>query len=337
MGHNCLIYQNKQMNPYYQSIINNVVEQAVQRKYKGSQLPIHQLKKEARNLRFDIKRSLKDVLYIIIGVSAAAIGLKGFLLPNAFIDGGVTGISLLVEVVTGISLSILLPLINLPFIFMAAKTISRKFAVKSIVAIALLAVLVHFVSFPTITEDKLLIAVFGGFFLGAGIGMSIRGGAVIDGTEVLAVWLSRRTSLTVGDIILGFNLVIFSFGAYILSVEVAMYAILTYFSASKTVDFIVDGIEEYIGVTIISPHHEEIRLSIIEKLGRGVTVYSAKGGFAKRGSELKPQDVVFTVVTRLELSKLKTEVEKVDPSAFMVMNMVKDAKGGVIKKRPLAH
>ncbi len=325
------------MNPIYQQIINSVVEKSIKKKHPGAKLPKKLLERESRNLRFDVNRSLKDILFISIGITSAALGLRGFLLPNAFIDGGVTGISLLVEVVTGISVSILLPLINLPFIIMGAKTINRSFAVKSIIAIALLAVVVHFVHFPTITEDKLLIAVFGGFFLGMGIGMSIRGGAVIDGTEVLALWLSRKTSLTVGDIILAFNLVIFAFGAYVLSVETALYAILTYLAASKTVDFIVDGIEEYTGVTIISTYSEEVRLAIIEKMGRGVTIYNGKGGFAKRGVDLKPQDVIFTVVTRLELSKLKTEVEKVDPEAFIVMSVVKDAKGGMIKKRPLKH
>lgn len=321
------------MSPIFQPIITNVI----QRRHHGQKLPQKQLEKESRELRFDISRTLKDILFIALGISAAAFGLKGFLLPNAFIDGGVTGISLLIEVLSGISLSILLPLINLPFLLLGAKTISRSFALKSIVAIALLAVLVHIIHFPAITEDKLLIAVFGGFFLGMGIGMSIRGGAVIDGTEVLAVWLSRRTSLSVGDIILCFNLLIFAFGAYVLSVGTAMYAILTYLSAAKTVDFIIDGVEEYIGVTIISPFSEEVRLAIIERLGRGVTIYNGRGGFGKRGSELKPQDVVYTVVTRLELSKLKTEVEKIDPDAFIVMNVVKDAKGGMIKKRPLAH
>ncbi|MCU0347260.1 MAG: YitT family protein [Saprospiraceae bacterium] len=324
------------MSPlFYQQIINNIVERSLLKQHPGHIPNQQQLAQASRNLRFDITRSLKDVLFIVIGVTSAAFGLSGFLLPNAFIDGGVTGISLLVEVVTGISLAILLPLINLPFLLLGARTISRSFAVKSIVAITLLAIVVHFVQFPTITDDKLLIAVFGGFFLGMGIGMSIRGGAVIDGTEVLAVWLSRRTSLTVGDIILVLNLVIFAFGAYILSLETALYAILTYLSASKTVDFIIDGVEEYIGVTIISNFSDEVRLAIIEKMGRGVTIYNGKGGFGKRGEELTPMDVVFTVVTRLELSKLKTEVDKIDPDAFMVMGLVKDAKGGMIKKRPL--
>lgn len=325
------------MNPIYQQLLNDIVEKSNQRKHPGSKLPKQQLDRASRNLFTDINRFLKDVLFIAIGISAAAFGLGAFLLPNRFIDGGVTGISLLTEVTTGISLAILLPLINLPFLLLGAKAISRSFAIKSIVAITLLALLVHIMHFPAVTDDKLLIAVFGGFFLGMGIGMSIRGGAVIDGTEVLAIWLSRRSSLTVGDIVFGFNLIIFAFGAAILSVETALYAILTYLSASKTVDFIIDGIEEYIGVTIISPFSEEVRLAIIERLGRGVTIYDGKGGFGKRGEKLKPQDVIFTVVTRLELSNLKTEIEKIDPDAFIVMHVVKDAKGGIIKKRPLSH
>lgn len=323
------------MSPIFQQIINDIVTRSMREKHPGGKLPLNVLEKESRNLRLDLGRFLKDVVFMLIGVFAAAFGLKGFLLPNSFIDGGVTGISLLTEVVTGISLSLLLPLINLPFLLMGARTISRAFAMKSVVAIVLLAALVHFVNFPVVTEDKLLIAVFGGFFLGLGIGMSIRGGAVIDGTEVLAVWLSRRTSLTVGDIILIFNVVIFSFGAYILSVEVALYAILTYLAASKTVDFIIDGVEEYIGVTIISDFSEEVRLAITEKMGRGVTIYDGKRGFGNRGQKLNPTDIIFTVITRLELSKLKTEVEKIDPNAFMVMGVVRDVKGGVIKKRPL--
>lgn len=321
------------MSPLFQPIITTII----QRRHPGETLPQKQLDRESRDLRFDIRRYLKDILFIAIGITTAAFGLKGFLLPNSFIDGGVTGISLLIEVLSGVSLSVLLVAINLPFLILGAKVISRSFAIKSILSITLLAVLVHVVQFPAITEDKLLIAVFGGFFLGMGIGMSIRGGAVIDGTEVLAVWISRSTSLSVGDVILGLNLVIFAFGAYVLSVETAMYAILTYLSAAKTVDFIIDGVEEYIGVTIISPFSEEVRLAIIEKMGRGVTIYNAKGGFGKRGSELNAQNVVFTVVTRLELSKLKTELEKIDPDAFIVMHVVKDAKGGMIKKKPFAH
>lgn len=323
------------MMPMFQQIINDVVQKHIQKTHPGTRIPKKVLEKEVFNFRVDLIAFAKDVLFICLGVGSAAFGLRGFLLPNQFIDGGVTGISLLTEVVTGISLSVLLVVINLPFLVMGIRTISRNFAIKSAAAIVLLAVVVHFVQFPTVTEDKLLIAVFGGFFLGMGIGLAIRGGAVIDGTEVMAVWISRNTSLTVGDVILVFNIIIFSFGAYILSVEVALYAILTYLAASKTVDFIIEGIEEYIGVTIISLYSEEVRLAIIEKMGRGVTIYNGKRGFGKRGEQLNPTDIVFTVITRLELSKLKKEIEKVDPDAFIVFGEVKDTKGGMIKKRPL--
>lgn len=293
------------------------------------------IKRESHNIRVEVVHFFKNVVLICAGVTSAAFGLNGFLLPNNFIDGGATGISLLVEVVTGIPLSYLLVLINIPFLLMGIRAIGVHFAIKSALAIVLLSIVVHYADFPAITDDKLLIAVFGGFFLGLGIGLSIRGGAVIDGTEVMAVYLSRRTSLTVGDIILLFNIVIFSFGAYILSLETALYAILTYMAASKTVDFIIEGIEEYLGVTIISTNSDDIRFAIIEKMGRGVTVFAGRGGYAKRGEKLKDADVLYTVITRMELSKLKKEVDKIDPNAFIVFGEVKDIKGGVIKKRPL--
>ncbi len=283
--------------------------------------------------KFYISHFIKDSFLIIMGIASAGFGLKGFLIPNSFIDGGVTGISLLTEQVTGISLSILLVIINLPFIIAGYSQISKAFAVKSVLAIIGLALVVQFVPYPVITTDKLLIAIFGGFFLGLGIGLSVRGGAVIDGTEVLAVYLSKRTGLTIGDIILIFNTIIFMFGAYILSIEIALYAILTYLAASRTVDFIIEGVEEYTGVTIISGKSDEIRLAIIEEMGRGVTLYSGSRGYGKNRNDLLPVDIVYTVITRLELSKLKREIDKIDPDAFIIMNSIKDAHGGMIKKR----
>lgn len=278
---------------------------------------------------------LKDWIFIVLGTISAAFGLKGFLLPNSFIDGGVTGISLILTELTNIPFSILLVVINIPFIILAFSTINKQFAFRSFFAILLLALTVHFIPFPIITDDKLLIAVFGGFFLGLGIGLAIRGGSVIDGTEVLAVYLGRNTTLTIGDVILIFNIVIFMVAASVFSIEIALYAMLTYLAASKTVDFVVSGIEEYVGVTIISEKHEEIRLAIIENLGRGCTLYYGKNGFAKRGETLKKTDIVYTLITRLELSKLKAEVENIDKDAFIVMHSIKDVKGGMIKKRPL--
>jgi uncharacterized membrane-anchored protein YitT (DUF2179 family) len=291
--------------------------------------------RQLKHRKIEISGLLQDIFLILIGIFSAGFGLKGFLFPNSFIDGGVTGISLIVAETTNISLALLIVLINAPFILIGFSTISKQFAVKSIIAIIGLAIVILVVPYPEITNDKLLVSVFGGFFLGLGIGMSIRGGAVIDGTEVLAVFISKKTPASIGDIILVFNIMIFSVASYVFSVEIALYAILTYISASKTVDFVVSGIEEYHGVTIISENSEEIRLAIVENLGRGCTIYSGKKGYAKRNQELKPIDIVYTVVTRLELSKLQLEIEKIDSDAFYIMDSIKDAKGGMIKKRPL--
>lgn len=278
---------------------------------------------------------IKDAIFIALGVVAAAFGLKSFLLPSHFLDGGVMGISLLVHNQTDFDLSYLVVIINIPFIVIAYTQVSKSFAAKTLIAITLLAVLLAFVPFPFITSDKLLISFFGGFFLGLGIGLSIRGGSVIDGTEVLAIYTSRKTVLTVGDIILILNIGIFSVAAYLISIETALYAILTYLVASKTVDFVVHGIEEYISVMIVSEKSTEIKNAITKNMGRGVTVLQGKGGFGKRGHQEEDYDVIFSVITRLELQKLKTEVAKIDENAFMVENSVSDIKGGMIKKRPL--
>lgn len=215
---------------------------------------------------------------------------------------------------------------------MGFHSIGKKFAFKSALAIIALAIVIELVHHPVITNDKLLISVFGGFFLGLGIGLSIRGGAVIDGTEVLVVFLSKKSFLSIGDFILPFNIVIFSFGAYILSVETVLYAILTYLAASRTVDFVFDGIEKYISIFIISNRSEEIREMIIHKLGRGVTTFKGKRGFEKSGESSKDIEIFYTVIPRLEISKLNIEIEKQDPTAFAVMSSIKYTKGGVIKK-----
>ena len=285
--------------------------------------------------RLMVKVRIRETIFLLLGVLSASIGLKGLLLPNQFLDGGAMGVSLLGEVLTGFNLSFLIIIVNAPFILLGARQISIPFAVKSSLAILGLALLVHLLEFPVITSDKLLIAVFGGFFLGVGIGLSIRGGAVIDGTEVLALSISRKTSLTVGDVITIFNVILFSISAIILSLETAMYSILTYVVASKTVDFIINGIEEYIGVMIVSPDSATIRSQIMYEMGRGVTSFRSDGGFGSHGQSLPDRDILFCVVTRLEVSKLILEIEKIDPKAFVIQYPIKDTKGGMIKKRPL--
>ncbi|HEU5292721.1 MAG TPA: YitT family protein, partial [Cyclobacteriaceae bacterium] len=246
--------------------------------------------------RIVIERIVKDTMFIPLGVMSAAFGLKSFLLPNQFLDGGVVGISLLTNVLTGFDLSYLIVIINIPFIYIGYTQVSKSFAIKTLIAITLLALCLAFFPFPIITSDKLLISFFGGFFLGLGIGLSIRGGCVIDGTEVLAIYTSRKTALTVGDIILILNIMIFSVAAYLINIETALYAILTYLVASKTVDFVVHGIEEYTSVMIVSERSEEVKKAITENMGRGVTVLRGRGGFGKRGHQKEDYDVIYSVI-----------------------------------------
>ena len=286
----------------------------------------------AKRFRKRTKKNLSDVFLMLLGVLSAGFGLKGFLIQNDLIDGGVMGISLLTNSQSNIPLSLLIIIFNLPFLLLGYKQISKIFSLKSILAIAVLAIVVAFVPYPKITSDKVLVAVFGGFFLGAGIGLTIRGGGVIDGTEVLAIYLSRKFSLTVGDFILIFNIAIFSIAAYLLTMEIALYSILTYLSASKTVDFILEGIEEYTRVTIISTHSQQIMHMIQNELGRGLTVYSGRKGFGKSGMSNQNIDIIFTVITRLEINRLTSEVNRLDPRAFIVMQSIKDTRGGMVKK-----
>jgi uncharacterized membrane-anchored protein YitT (DUF2179 family) len=284
--------------------------------------------------RFKMEVLLRDTIFIILGIASAAFGLESFLLPNRFIDGGATGISLLIAETWSIPLSLLIIVINIPFVILGFKVIGRAFAIKTTLGILGLALVLATVNFPEVTQDKLLVAVFGGFFLGAGIGLSIRGGSVLDGTEVLAIYLSRKLGTTIGDIIILINILVFLAAAYFLSVETALYSMLTYLAASKTLDFVAEGIEEYTGVTIISDYSEEIRTMIIERLGRGLTIYKATGGFGKKGLH-NEYDVIYTVITRLEIRKLNVEITKIDPKAFVIMHKVNDTRGGMIKKRTL--
>ncbi|SMC43912.1 YitT family protein [Cellulophaga tyrosinoxydans] len=282
----------------------------------------------------DYKLILKDLFFIVSGIFAAAFGLESFLFPNSFIDGGATGISLLIAETTNIPLYLIIIIINIPFVFLGYKVIGKYFALKTALAILGLAIVLSTIHFPEITQDKLLVAVFGGFFLGAGIGLSVRGGSVLDGTEVLAIFLSRKLGTTIGDIIILINILVFIAAAIMLSIETALYSMLTYLAASKTLDFAIEGIEEYTGVTIISDSNEQIRQMIIEKLGRGLTIYKAKGGFGKKGLH-NEYDVIYTVITRLEIRKLNIEINKIDPNAFVVMGKINDTRGGMIKKRHL--
>ena len=237
--------------------------------------------------------------------------------------------------VTGVELAILVILVNLPFIWIGYRQVSPGFAVRTIVAISMLALCLVVVPYPIVTTDKLLISVFGGFFLGTGIGLAIRGGGVLDGTEVLAIYVSRRSALSVGDVIMVINVLVFGSAALLTNMETALYAMLTYLAASKTVDFLIHGIEEYTGVIIISDHHERIRQMITEKLGRGVTVFKGEKGYGKRGFRENDINIIYAVVTRLELHRLRERISEIDAKAFIVNHSIDDAKGGMVKSRPL--
>lgn len=281
-----------------------------------------------------MKKFLKeifDLILIALAILSAGLGLKGFLLSSHFIDGGVTGVSMLISSVGQFPLSILILVINLPFIAIGLRQIGPKFAIKSALAITGLALALAFIHYPDVTSDKVLTAVFGGFFIGAGIGLAIRGGAVLDGTEIAALLVSKSSNLLrVGDVILILNIFIFTAAAFFLGIESALYSILTYFAASKTIDFLLHGIEEYTAVTIISESSEDIREAIVSHLKRGVTIYKGRGG--RSGAE---QDILYCVVTRLEIGRIKSVVKEIDPNAFMVIHPLSDADGGIIKKKAL--
>jgi uncharacterized membrane-anchored protein YitT (DUF2179 family) len=285
----------------------------------------------------EFAREAKNTALIVLGIFSAAMGLKGFLLSSRFIDGGVMGISMLVSSVLEYPLAILILIFNLPFIALGYRQIGRRFAIKSALAIFGLALVLLLVKFPDVTPDKLLTAVFGGLFIGAGIGLAIRGGAVLDGTEIAALLVSRNSHLLrVGDVILILNIFIFLAAAFFLGVESALYSILTYIAASKTIDFLLHGIEEYTAITIVSTHSDEIKSAIIDRLHRGVTVYKGSGGMGSTGVSDSDLSILYCVVTRLEIGRTKEAVTEIDPSAFITTHSLSDVHGGLIK-RPFLH
>lgn len=278
-----------------------------------------------------MKRFLLELLngvLLSLGILSAGMGLKGFLLSSNFIDGGVTGVSMLLSKTTGLSLALFLPLVNLPFVAVGWHQIGRAFAVRSVLGIAGLALALVFIPYPDVTPDLVLTAVFGGFFLGAGIGLAIRGGAVLDGTEIAALLISKRSVvLKVGDVILGFNVVLFLVALSVLGVDAALYSILTYVAASKTLDFVLHGIDEFTAITIVSDGNAAIRERITEELARGVTVYRGYGG--KSGAE---KNILYCVVTRLEIGRVKAIVRDVDAGAFVVFHPLAGAEGGMVRR-----
>ncbi|RYY37129.1 MAG: YitT family protein [Sphingobacteriaceae bacterium] len=277
-----------------------------------------------------------NIILILLGILSATFGIKGFLLSSHFIDGGVTGISMLLTAIFGWPFSLLLIILNAPFLWIGYHKLGRLFAIKSATAITGLALAIAFIDMPDVTSDKLLTAVFGGLFLGTGIALAIRGGAVLDGTEIAALLVSKKAQVVkVSDVILILNVFIFCTAAYFLSVESALYSILTYLAASKMIDFILNGLEQYTGITVISTKSELIRRIITHQLGRGVTIYQGKSGYGKDGEINDTRDIVFTVATRLEVPSIKQVILEVDPKAFIVLQSIEDTTGGLLKRKGL--
>jgi uncharacterized membrane-anchored protein YitT (DUF2179 family) len=277
---------------------------------------------------------LSETFYTALGILFCGFALKSFLVPNQFFDGGVTGISLLIHELYHINIAYVIILANIPFIIMGAYQINKRFAWRTFAAVVGLGLCLLFIPYPQVTSDKLLVSIFGGVFMGIGIGLSIRGGCALDGVEILALYTGKKISFTISEIILGINIIIFLIAATKLGLPTAMYSILTYYTASRTTNFVIEGLEEYTGVTIISGQSQLIKEKLVMELGRGITVYKGERGFLKESFEISnPVDIVFTVVTRLEIRRLRNMVSEVDPKAFVFTSLIKEAAGGVLKRR----
>ncbi len=273
---------------------------------------------------------ISEYLQIVIGIILTSLGLKAFLLPNGFLDGGVTGIALLVRTQVDINMSYLLILFSIPFLILGYYTVSKRIVIKSIISILGVALFIHFENFQTITNDKLLISIFGGLLVGSGIGIAIRNGSVLDGSEILGVYLNDKFGVSIGKVVMFFNVILFSITAFVVSIEIAMYSILTYIIAAKVTDTVVEGFEDFIGVTIVSKKNDLIKIAIIEELGVGLTIYKGTSGFGSQGIA-KDFDIIHSIINRIDIKKMYKIVQEIDPNAFIVEFDVNSVKGGVLR------
>lgn len=274
---------------------------------------------------------LKRVIMTLLGSFLVAVGLEIFLVPNQVIDGGITGVSIIFSYLSGTSLGIFLFILNLPFFFLGYKQIGKTFAFSSMFSVAVLSVGTTFLhSVEPLTDDPLLAAVFGGVVLGIGVGMVIRYGGSMDGTEILAILFNKRLPFSVGETVMVMNLFILGSAGFVFGWDRAMYSLMAYFIAFKMIDLTIEGFDSTKSVWIISDWHQEIGEALLHRLGRGVTYLKGEGGYS--GEDKK---VIFCVVTRLEEAKLKAIVEDIDPEAFLAIGDIHDVKGGRFKKRDI--
>ncbi len=297
-------------------------------------------KRSTKADKIDWKKILnaRNLVQIIIGCSLAVLAMRGFLIPNKFLDGGITGISILLHKLYHINISLLSILLNIPFVYLGYKRIGKTFAVQTIIAVLLLAIGLQFVHINAITSDRLLIAFFGGLIMGTGVGLVLRTGAVVDGAEVIAVFTKRKTGLSNSEIILMINAVIFGIAAVKFGLETAMYSLITYFAATRATDYVVDGIEQYTAINIICSKQDEIKDYLVNELNKGITVYKGERGYLPGSFDIKTDvDIIVTVVTRLEVHNIQTAIQSIDPKAFVYVQSIKEAAGGILKPKGHGH
>jgi len=280
------------------------------------------------------KDSFKDYAFMLLGILCISFALKSLLIPNHFFDGGVTGIALLLYKKYHINIALIFVALNIPFLLLGGKLIGKSFAIKSIISVIILGLCLLFIPFPEVSHDKLIVSVFGGFFIGLGVGFGMKSGIALDGIEVLAVFTGKKVGFSMSEIILGINILIFLIAGIFFGLEAAFYSMLTYFVASKTIDYVVEGFEEFTGVTIISSKSEEVKAFLVLQMGKGITVYKGERGFMKDSFEVSTEtDIVYTVVTRLEVRKLKNAIHEIDEKAFIFSSSIKETAGGILKKK----
>ncbi len=278
-----------------------------------------------------IKNFIKTYLFLFLGSLIAAIGLEIFLIPNQIIDGGVVGISIMASYLSHIPLGVFLIVLNLPFLYIGYRQIGRSFALATMFSISSLSLWVTVLhSATSFTSDLFLTSIFGGIIVGIGVGMIIRYGGSLDGTEIIAILLDKKTGFSVGEIIMFFNIFILGSAGLVFSWDRAMYSLVTYFVAFKVIDITIEGLDESKGVIIVSDKAEEIAEVLMSRLGRGVTFLKGKGGYSG-----EDKDVLYSVITRLEIAKFKAILDEIDPEAFVTFNEVHDVMGGKFKKKAI--
>jgi|JI10StandDraft_1071094.scaffolds.fasta_scaffold06144_14 uncharacterized membrane-anchored protein YitT (DUF2179 family) len=276
--------------------------------------------------------SLHSLFFIFLGVFMATIAFKGFMIPNRFLDGGVIGLSILFHEIFHLDIRLILLVLNIPFIYIGYYKIGKTFAIQTTMAVVLLIGGMNFLEIPAITDDKVLIAIFGGFFIGLGVGFVIKGGGVIDGMEVIADYTTRKIGFTTSEVVMLINSAIILAAAYFFGIETGMYSLVTYFTAMKTSDYVVDGFEEYTALTILSAKYEEIKSCIVNDYNKAISVYHGERGYLPGSFEVShPTQIVVTIVTRLEIHRLKKAIYTIDPTAFIYINSIKEVSGGIVK------